>query len=300
MDPLASKYPYNSPYAFSENRVIDGIELEGLEWAPHDAYGNKIDISQDGWQNNVSEYRWEGYDISYKHKGKTYNSVEALSKAGLEYTDGKNGVTQHYKAKAGTVANGIVTSLQFLGTENTQELFLVSNVYSVKDHSPVTSTNYSMDGYLITAWMFQGTTEGGNATIQGWIDGLNTDFGYGDKKDKPIYDDAGEWCGVFVYSCIKGSGISVTQKKGAWQTPALSSFYKNNWQEGTVLSNPEFGAVVRMNYSHVGFVMGWDDKYLWILGGNQQPYPAEDDGRGTTVNIRRVKRSQVDAYVRPY
>ena len=31
VDPLASKYPYNSPYAFSENRVIDAIELEGLE-----------------------------------------------------------------------------------------------------------------------------------------------------------------------------------------------------------------------------------------------------------------------------
>ena len=31
-DPLESKYPWNSPYAFSENRVIDGIELEGKEW----------------------------------------------------------------------------------------------------------------------------------------------------------------------------------------------------------------------------------------------------------------------------
>ena len=31
VDPLFRKYPYNSPYAFSENRVIDGIELEGLE-----------------------------------------------------------------------------------------------------------------------------------------------------------------------------------------------------------------------------------------------------------------------------
>ncbi|GAA0876013.1 hypothetical protein GCM10009118_24230 [Wandonia haliotis] len=31
IDPLADKYPYNSPYAFSENRVIDGLELEGLE-----------------------------------------------------------------------------------------------------------------------------------------------------------------------------------------------------------------------------------------------------------------------------
>ena len=30
-DPIAKNYPWNSPYAFSENRVIDRIELEGLE-----------------------------------------------------------------------------------------------------------------------------------------------------------------------------------------------------------------------------------------------------------------------------
>jgi RHS repeat-associated protein len=30
-DPLSSKYPHNSPYAFSENRVIDGVEVEGCE-----------------------------------------------------------------------------------------------------------------------------------------------------------------------------------------------------------------------------------------------------------------------------
>ena len=31
LDPLASKYPHNSPYAFCENKVIRFIELEGLE-----------------------------------------------------------------------------------------------------------------------------------------------------------------------------------------------------------------------------------------------------------------------------
>jgi RHS repeat-associated protein len=31
VDPLAPEYPWNSPYAFSENRVIDAVELEGLE-----------------------------------------------------------------------------------------------------------------------------------------------------------------------------------------------------------------------------------------------------------------------------
>jgi hypothetical protein len=33
VDPLASKYVYNSPYAFSENKVTNNIELEGLEAA---------------------------------------------------------------------------------------------------------------------------------------------------------------------------------------------------------------------------------------------------------------------------
>jgi len=32
VDPLAEDYVYNGPYNFAENRVIDGIELEGLEW----------------------------------------------------------------------------------------------------------------------------------------------------------------------------------------------------------------------------------------------------------------------------
>ena len=36
VDPLDWKYPWNSPYAFSENRVIDGIELEGLEFSGYD------------------------------------------------------------------------------------------------------------------------------------------------------------------------------------------------------------------------------------------------------------------------
>ncbi|MBL7832867.1 MAG: hypothetical protein JNK18_02890 [Cyclobacteriaceae bacterium] len=38
VDPLSEKYYYNSPYAFSENRLVDGIELEGLEYLRMDYY----------------------------------------------------------------------------------------------------------------------------------------------------------------------------------------------------------------------------------------------------------------------
>jgi RHS repeat-associated protein len=36
LDPLSLQYPHNSPYAFAENRVIDGVELEGLEYYDSD------------------------------------------------------------------------------------------------------------------------------------------------------------------------------------------------------------------------------------------------------------------------
>jgi RHS repeat-associated protein len=34
IDPLFKSYPWNSPYAFAENRPIDGRDLEGREWSP--------------------------------------------------------------------------------------------------------------------------------------------------------------------------------------------------------------------------------------------------------------------------
>ena len=32
VDPLAAKYPWNSTYAFAENRVIEGLDMEGSEY----------------------------------------------------------------------------------------------------------------------------------------------------------------------------------------------------------------------------------------------------------------------------
>ena len=55
LDPLASKYPWNSPYVFSENKVIDAIELEGLEQQKyylnlHDPDPQlELEWDRDGW-----------------------------------------------------------------------------------------------------------------------------------------------------------------------------------------------------------------------------------------------------------
>lgn len=95
IDPLSAKYPWNSSYAFSENRVIDGIDLEGLEYLEYhirvQAQQNekpKLQITSTrdfrGQKNfNYSKYSEsfgpEGRGIKYIYdfvdvNGKTYNT----------------------------------------------------------------------------------------------------------------------------------------------------------------------------------------------------------------------------------
>jgi RHS repeat-associated protein len=46
VDPLAPEYPWNSTYAFSENRVIDGLDLEGLEYISY--WEARIKVNSEG------------------------------------------------------------------------------------------------------------------------------------------------------------------------------------------------------------------------------------------------------------
>jgi len=56
IDPLTAKYPHNSPYAFSENRLIDGVELEGLEFSKNGVLygsGENGSSSPEAYQNEI-------------------------------------------------------------------------------------------------------------------------------------------------------------------------------------------------------------------------------------------------------
>jgi len=53
IDPLAPNYPWNSPFAFSENRVIDGVELEGLEFYPFHLVVLELKLRIAAWSNEV-------------------------------------------------------------------------------------------------------------------------------------------------------------------------------------------------------------------------------------------------------
>jgi RHS repeat-associated protein len=63
VDPLAYSYPWNSPYAFSENVVIDHIELEGLEKVDYKRFDIKVKLWKtkatdivEGMNSNLNAY----------------------------------------------------------------------------------------------------------------------------------------------------------------------------------------------------------------------------------------------------
>jgi RHS repeat-associated protein len=93
IDPLAGEYPHNSPYAFSENRLMDAIELEGLEAyfihgtndGPSMWTGNKnvksnmealMGLTNSKTQN--VDFSWEDKSVIFADEGTAYptNTIE--------------------------------------------------------------------------------------------------------------------------------------------------------------------------------------------------------------------------------
>ncbi|OBW40486.1 hypothetical protein AB670_03150 [Chryseobacterium sp. MOF25P] len=78
IDPLAEKYTHNSTYAFSENRVIDARELEGLEavdFRKNDGYKNLV-IGVQGYNGNDTK---KGATQSQNAGGIDYSGMGALT-----------------------------------------------------------------------------------------------------------------------------------------------------------------------------------------------------------------------------
>ena len=109
VDPLTGKYPYYSPYQFSGNRVIDAIELEGLEPAEIIVYNNPFnstpvfalklkpgDLHYDQVYKSVMSMKWNK-DVSHAIGGtlevsySDYNNKNSMKKANWkDYTISNN------------------------------------------------------------------------------------------------------------------------------------------------------------------------------------------------------------------
>ncbi|MBJ98427.1 MAG: hypothetical protein CMC87_10740 [Flavobacteriaceae bacterium] len=113
VDPLAAKYPWNSPYAFSENQVIKFIELEGLEKKNNNGdwtLGSLFDKMFGEWSGlNLADNLDPDYNVkSEKEFQKKLQSLPAVEKKF------KNKVARASReAKYATYTVGAIASLPF-------------------------------------------------------------------------------------------------------------------------------------------------------------------------------------------
>jgi RHS repeat-associated protein len=102
VDPLFKQYPWNSPYAFAENRAIDGIDLEGKEWenfkskfkepgelklklpnektAQHQAYGTTVSNTKINFNEIKSAFKTAPQDFLTNSKAEFNAPVDGKGK----------------------------------------------------------------------------------------------------------------------------------------------------------------------------------------------------------------------------
>lgn len=84
VDPLAAKYSWNRVYAFAENRVIDGIDLEGLEWAvTKDKKGNVLTTTYLGYEKDGKATEGTVPSVAFKGSIKDKNFFDNLQGNGF-------------------------------------------------------------------------------------------------------------------------------------------------------------------------------------------------------------------------
>ncbi|TNF48838.1 MAG: hypothetical protein EP305_04505 [Bacteroidetes bacterium] len=120
-DPLSAMYPWNSSYAFSENRLLDGTELEGLEYNP---------LGNDPMRAIAEGFRRLFQGIGRIFSGKAKLKVEKYKK-GPKGTPGKLSVSTYFGSEI-YVESAIE---QFFASESTDLKDLVkfkSRIYAGK------------------------------------------------------------------------------------------------------------------------------------------------------------------------
>lgn len=131
--------------------------------------------------------------------------------------------------------------------------------------------------HLVKALELYGTTEivgvKHNPVIMGWAKELGISYN----------SDEVPWCGLFTGICIKRAGREPVD----WMLSA------RNWVNFGVDSMvPMLGDILvfkRNGGGHVGFYVGEDQRYFYVLGGNQ----------GNQVNVAKIAKSRLIQARRP-
>ncbi len=139
IDPLAPKYPGNSPYAFSENRVIDSRELEGLERTPAGKDPRYDHLFRGNWTQWKNGYNvW--YESSSQSAFKIYHGTSSMIT--LVHRDMSQGFSISHPSS-------IIPKMESIATTE------ISVPFNTQAPSPLPSPNLAMTNTTPT-----GTTHG--------------------------------------------------------------------------------------------------------------------------------------------
>lgn len=202
IDPLAPKYPHNSPYAFSENRVVDGIELEGLEHVDLDAeYKNeKGETTTYRKENNIVKTD-DNSSYFYTEGDKEYYAVpnhlykQSNGKLSTENSEGSTQFTVDFTTASVEIlaydAKGIIAQFDINNAPG-DGLQLVQ-VYE----SSFLPT--MMKAKAINGDYYEGP---GGIPMQGFVDGATPNIGEGDVRpndNNPYYLTDANIAGSLVF-----------------------------------------------------------------------------------------------------
>tara|TARA_R110002072_G_scaffold287464_4_gene453142 strand:- start:15449 stop:16402 length:954 start_codon:yes stop_codon:yes gene_type:complete len=131
-DPLEKSYPWNSPYAFSENRLIDGLELEGLEYISVHHHAN-------GAVSKTEFYKMTSKEI------KRLGGTTAGGHNSVPYGSGGRGIVHYYYDETGEITDTYWEQRQTGGMSDIAFHGLYSGPGSVTNDGFDGSINYSFD-----------------------------------------------------------------------------------------------------------------------------------------------------------
>ena len=156
VDPLADKYPYNSTYAFSENKVIDAVELEGLEQVDADfkdvSDGTTAGSMSTSGSMNTSTGGYVAKKSTYGNPTGTYISLYGALSTQTLIT--KNGTGAEPNTSFGVGQVGFTTNTDFGGSKFN---FGISFSQTLNTYS--TSSRFNEFSNYVGAITFTGGTD---------------------------------------------------------------------------------------------------------------------------------------------
>jgi RHS repeat-associated protein len=246
VDPLTAQYPHNSPYAFSENVVINAVELEGLE---------KIEINS---PSTAEAIRWQ------------VDNIDALDINDPDYNDK---IDDHIYRNYTTIKNiAINSTVDPAKTESARKLYNSDYAGDIVDpdldHMEIWHKGELLYSFAVTEALSQVTlgvaSKGFNTPGSPAMDGL---WMLNDQL-------APDYIGIYLtYSKVSGGGAAVDLNFGYKRKGPGPS-----WK----LFTETKGGIGYDKGPSAGFLFGWSklDNPSWSSMGGFGTY-----GSGTLFNI---------------